>query len=254
MLSINKKGSVVIYVLFLITVITAVLIKYSKEIRLKAMISENLYTREIKIYELKNLSLILGNSFITGEDESIKSLGEKKQEVVYKNENYEVFIVKETELEDINTPDRTKITQKLYKIFGEASVEKVESLTDHILDFTDRDEMVREKGGENEAYTFEGLPFNRNFSYPDEIKLVKNIEDKDFFFVRTDNDTIYDGIFARFTTWKNSATVYNPQSGKYDVYKGVVRVYIKTPGDKVYVFFVGTRGAVAETFYWLRLR
>lgn len=253
MRSADKRGSVVIYVLFLITVMTAVLIKYSKEIKLKAMVSDNQYTKEIRIYELKNLASIIGSSYITGEDPSVKNLGEKRGEVVYNNNSYDVFVLKESDLEDINTKDRAKLVEVLYKIFGDASTEKVDKLADSILDFTDRDDLVREKGGEKDSYSFEGLPFNKNFSFPEEVKLVKHVGESDFFFEKVDNETVYDGIVARFTVWKNTAAVYNPLRGKYDVYKDSVRVYIKTPAGAVYLFFVGSRGGFTGTFYWLRL-
>ncbi len=250
----NKKGNILIYVLFLLTVISALILRYNKEIKLNLFVKNNQYKNEIEVLKIENLATLIGIGFYSGDYEyaDIKEMTKNLKKVEYKGNMYEVFISQEGELLNLNTADRGTIVNALYEVLGGFGEEKIDSVADNILDWKDKDDLVRTNGAEKDQYSYKNMPYNENFEFIEDLKLVKGVEGKVFFNQVSDNESPYDGLFCRFSVWGNNARIFDAVENKYNVYKNVIRVYIKTPGGRFYVFFVGKENEV-ETFYKLRL-
>lgn len=250
----DNRGNILIYVLFLLTVIAALILRYNKEIKLNLFVKNNYYKNEIEILTLENLVTLIGIGYYSGDYEyaDIKEMENVPKNVDYKGKTYKVFITKESELLDINSADRGTIVNVLYEILGDFDEEKIDIVADNILDWKDEDDLVRANGAEKDQYTYDNMPYDKGFEFIEDLKLVKNIEGRVYFNQVSDNESPYDGLFFRFSVWGNNARIFNADNNRYDVYNDVIRVYIKTPDNRFYVFFVG-RNEHITPFHYVRL-
>jgi hypothetical protein len=255
----TKKGSVLIYLLFIISVISYMLLDYSQNTRIRLQLSGNFFTSTQKKLDIGNLAILVSlkyleqeMTFFNEDEENTENI--KTNEIEYHNKKYLVTIVKESSLIDINNKDenviRNAIAENLEDIIEPDVLDKI---TDAILDWRDSDNETRLNGAENEDYNIPYLPYNKNFESLLELKLVKGVTDSNIFFKTDGNESDYKGLFTIFTVWKKSATVFSVKENKKMNYKNILRIYVKTDKNQIYVYFTGINNNKIKIFKHYRL-
>lgn len=134
------------------------------------------------------------SSAIVGAREELGWLGDSEREgriipdgrdytVKIEDRLYRLSVTAEQGKVDINTVQEVVLHQMLRWIMGK-STRDAESLADCLLDWRDKDNLVRLSGGEDEAYKRAGKaygPANKLFSSVDEMRLVLGMTSQLFF-------------------------------------------------------------------------
>ena len=255
----ENKGSVLIYLLFIIAVISYMVLDFSQNSRIRLQLAGNYYVKTQKKLDLSNLAILLSIKYYEQDmnfikDEESDSI---KKQIEYKGNKYFIEMVKESDLVNLNGKDdnliRNIIKEKLEDL---SDPETLESITDAILDWKDSDNDTRMHGAEHEDYDNKFFPYNKNFESLIELKLVKGIGDSELFFQEKKDDEEnlnYAGLFTLFTVWKNSARIFSLKDNKEVNYKNILRIYVKTGNNFVYVYFTGKHKNKIRVFKRIRL-
>ena len=229
----NKRGAILIYLLILISVLFFLVfhgIFYSK---LNYKLAINYVNKTENFEKLKYvtyiISLIIKNHSLYDDFFEYGFLNYYSTERLFKinNEKFYIKIEKEDKKININSASDTKIKEAILKKFeNDYPYNYLDSITDKILDWKDKDDYVRLHGAEKDDYKNYGYyPRNGNFQSLFELLYVKDMKEKLFFDY---NDKKYSGILTLFT-------IYN---------KNVYRAYIKFEKRIYIVFFAFDRKGI----------
>ncbi len=256
----NNRGSVLIYLLFIIAVISYMVLDYSQNTRIRLQLSGNFYAKTQKRLDLSNLAILVSLKYFD-KDPNFTEFDEDKQiisrEIKYNGNIYFIQLIQESELVDINGKDETVIRNEINENLEDfAEPEKLESIADAIFDWIDSDNDTRLHGAENEDYDVPFFPYNKKFKSISELKLVKGVEESGLYFkMLSDEDGNYSfkGLFTLFTVWKNGAEIFSVKKNKLMNYKNVLRIYVKTDNNLIYVYFTGINNGKVKVFKHYRL-
>ena len=255
----NDRGSVLIYLLFIIAVISYMVLDFSQNSRIRLQLAGNYYVKTQKKLDLSNLAILLSIKYYEQDMNFIKDEDSNsiKKQVVYNGNKYFIEMVNESDLIDLNGKDENLIRNTIKEKLEDLSEPEIlENITDAILDWKDSDNDTRMHGAEHEDYDNKFFPYNKNFESLIELKLVKGIGDSELFFQEKKDDEEnlnYEGLFTLFTVWKNSAKIFNVKENKEVNYKNILRIYIKTDNNLVYVYFTGKYKNKIQVFRRIRL-
>ncbi len=220
-LEFDERGSIVIYLLILISLLFFLVFRalfYSKMTLL-------LVNNEVKKEEIKNKILLITDvvSNLIKKRELYDSFFDNGFFEFYKKPNflkiddkkYLIKVESEKDKVNLNTSSDFKIKQVVFeKLKDDFPYEFLDSISDKILDWRDKDNYVRAHGAEKDEYKNLGyLPKNGNFSSIFELKYVKDV-----------NENVFKKLIEIFT-------IYG---------KNVYRFYLKINKNEYLVFFYNT--------------
>ncbi|GEM_PF-6144219 len=259
----NRRGSVLIFLLLITGVISFFLMNSIYYAKLNQEICYNYSNKLLFSNDFKKLTIVfselitksgLYNDYFEGD--TLKRLQEGTNIVVDKKE-YFVMIQPEAGLFDINASNEESLKNKLNEVFVDRSDINIDEIADCILDWIDPDDIKRANGAEKDDYEKFGYsPANSNLKDVFEIRKIKNIKERDFFYIiKNDNNSIeYKGLLPLFTTYKSGYTRFNVASNKKETYKNILRLYLRPANsDNVYILFLGRLKGPFELIKWKKL-
>ncbi len=214
----KQRGSVLILVLWVLTLLSLIAGFYAVDARINRNLSqfeaENLQTREIVSALLTILSLRLSDA-------------ETQKDVVWEEGQFtpdgmphrikigphEVLFILEDEHGkiDLNTAQESDIALGIGLILGDNDQKFVEQLADAVLDWRDTDNIPRPNGAEDEVYEEKMPPYkaaNRPFSMLEELLAVEGIT-YEMFYGRSADESDQEQQLIDFYGLQHIFTVYN---------------------------------------------
>ncbi len=185
----NRKGSVIVYVLFMVSVISVVAFVSIRSVKSLYLESSLIPYRHSLALELKPIAMI-GIKRFTSEMTVAKfrrSYGFNKLKRVYELEtgskSYRVVVEPEVGRISVNLADRGTFERLFKKVLEDKNYkfkkEDIDNLVDAMLDFRDRDDERRPYGAEREYYTSVGYqPKNAFLSSLSELLWVRGISEE----------------------------------------------------------------------------
>ncbi len=224
---INNKGSILIYLLILISILFFLVfheIFYSK---LNYKLAVNYINKQQNYEDIKYVTYVVGeiikNKNLYDEFFEDGFLNYYKNENLLKinKEEYYIKIEKEENKININNTKDEVIKNEILKNFkDEFDYDYLDSIADKILDWKDKDDYVRLHGAEKEDYKDKGYyPKNDNLISIFELLYIKDMRN-DLFFKYDKKSHNYSGLLTLFTIYGNNT----------------FRLYIKKK-NKIYIVF-----------------
>ena len=261
----NNKGSVLIFLLLITGVISFFLMESLYYAKLNQKICYNYYNNFIFENKLKKITIvfseliknrILYNDYF-GED--VATYFSKEEPLLIDNEKYFLMYVPENSLVDLNNDSEAKIKEAVSKFIGEDYDEVyVNTIVDSIMDWKDKDNLVRLNGAEKDYYKQFGYQPANTFIYDlFELKKIRGINEENFFKViqGEDKKLIYSGLLTYFTIYKNGFYNYDFLQKKSITYKNVFRLYVRTSeeSNRIYMLFIGELNNKFYLLKWKKL-
>ena len=240
---INNRGAILIYLLILISVLFFLIfhaIFYSK-LNYKLAIN---YVKKNKDYEnIKYITIIIGdiiknqNLYNDFFDEGFLNFYKKRNKFKVDSKVYYLKVEKEDDKVNLNYAGDNAIKEKILKTFeDDFSYQYLDSISDKILDWRDKDNYVRLHGAEKEDYKDYGyFPKNDKFSSIFELLYVKDMQNK-LFFNYNKKDKTFNGLVTIFTIYP----------------KGTYRIYL-WENDKLFIIFFTLKGKSIKIFDYREL-
>ncbi len=236
----NNKGAVLIYLLILISVLFFLVFHGLFYSKLNYKLAINYVKKEQNYENIKLITYIVSdiiknkNLYDDFFEEGFLKYYNNENPLKINKEEYFIKIEKESEKININTENDEKIKNAILKNFqDEYNYDYLDSISDKILDWKDKDDYVRLHGAEKEDYKDKGYaPKNSNLESIFELLYVKDMKNK-LFFNYDDKKKLYSGLLTLFTIYSG------------DVY----RLYIRKD-NKIYIVFFKIGNKKVDILEW----
>ena len=209
----KKRGSVLVMVLWVLTLLTMIVSYYSSQVRIMHNASSYLFnTTKGRMAAFSVLSMVARH--MTESEENATSLNESL--TIVPNTKYSTYVGKtrvdfvvenESGKIDLNQVKEEFLRGFMRFLIGEKNPRKADTLTDGILDWRDNDKLTRTNGAEDNVYNDKDPPYyaaNSVFRSVEELRLINGVTDKLFYGPIEGTDTIEGwsgGLMDLFTVY-----------------------------------------------------
>jgi len=273
----GQKGTILILVLWVLTLLTLVGGFYAVEARTRRNLGQHIWD-SLQARETSRSILLLaahrlappGASSEAIEDKGLLVTDGRRYKVNFGGRQVTFVLEDENGKLDLNKGSEPQIREVMRGLLGDKGLETADTIVDGILDWRDPDKLVRLNGAEDEVYQDRSpsyYPANGPFHLVEELLLVNGVGQELFYGPITwssqdeENEVVWKGgLQDIFTVYNSSGTVvsdYAPlplreilgtKLGKTSGH-GVLCLRILT-GSRMYQFYWKKSGENFEVIHW----